>query len=335
MKILQNYSLKNHNTFGIDAIAKEFVVINSIEELKEAIAYNPSFFVLGGGSNVLFSKYKIPFVIQINIKGIETISQSSNEVEVKVAAGENWHEFVLWCVRQNYGGIENLALIPGNVGACPIQNIGAYGVEVKDCIVSVETLEIETLKEHNFKNSECNFDYRDSIFKNQLKGKHIITAVVFKLSTKNHTLNLDYGAITDILNQKNINNPTLSDVADTVINIRQSKLPNPSIIGNGGSFFKNPVISKEHFNRLQKQHPTIPFYTISESSIKIPAGWLIEKAGLKGHREGDAGVHKLQALVLVNYGNASGLDIISLAKKIQKIVKDSFQITLEIEVNLV
>lgn len=334
MKVQQNISLKNYNTFGIDAVASKFVIINTIEELTAVISANSSFFILGGGSNVLFTKELIPYVIQINLRGIDIVLTNTNEVEIKVAAGENWHQFVMWCIEQNFGGLENLALIPGNVGACPIQNIGAYGVEVKDNIVCVETIELSTLEKHIFKNDECNFNYRDSVFKNHLKGKHIITAVTFKLTTQNHQLKLDYGAITEELKRNNIVNPSIKDVAKTVISIRESKLPDPKIIGNGGSFFKNPVISLDHFKKLKTKYPHIPSYNVSETMIKIPAGWLIEEAGLKGYKIGDAGVHKNQALVLVNYGNSTGKELINLAKFVQNTIKENFQIELEIEVNI-
>ncbi len=330
-----NFSLKNYNTFGVDAYAKQFISVTTAEELIEALSLEKPFLILGGGSNVLFTNNTIESVIQINLKGIEVVEETTNKIILKVAAGENWHQFVMWCVEKNYGGLENLALIPGNVGACPIQNIGAYGVEVKDCIVGVDTLEIATLNNQHFKNEECQFNYRDSIFKNHLKGKQIITAVSFRLTKQNHLLNIDYGAIADELYKNNITTPTIKDIAETVIKIRESKLPNPAEIGNGGSFFKNPIISIEHFKTIQSNYPSIPSYPVSETLIKVPAGWLIEKAGLKGFRDGDAGVHKNQALVLVNYGNASGIEILNLAKHIQKSIKEIFQITLDIEVNII
>jgi UDP-N-acetylmuramate dehydrogenase len=334
MNIQQNISLKPYNTFGIDVIAEQFISVSSISELKEIIKNHQSFFILGGGSNILFTQEKIPFVIHLNLKKIEIIQLTDDEVIVKVAAGENWHEFVVWCIEHNFGGLENLSLIPGNVGASPIQNIGAYGIEVKDVILEVETIEISTLKIHTFLNNECYFGYRDSVFKNSLKGKHIITAVTFKLSTKNHQLNVEYGAINDELKSRNINHPTIKDISDVVINIRESKLPNPKEIGNGGSFFKNPIISIHHFQKLQEKYPSIPHYPISETEVKIPAGWLIEQSGFKGKRIGDVGVHKNQALVLVNYGNAKGIEILSLAVEIQKTIKNNFDIHLEIEVNI-
>lgn len=334
MKIQKNISLKPFNTFGINAIAQQFVEVLSIDELKEAIKKMPSFFILGGGSNILFIKEQIPFVIHLNIKGINILKYSDDYVIVKVSAGEVWHSFVLWCVNNNFSGLENLSLIPGNVGASPIQNIGAYGVEVKDTIIEVETLEIDTLKKHVFLNTECKFEYRDSVFKKALKEKHIITSVSFKLKTKNHNLHLDYGAIGEELSHKKITNPTIKDISDAVISIRESKLPNPKEIGNGGSFFKNPVISFQHFKKLQEKYPEIPNYPISESEVKIPAGWLIEQAGFKGLKKGNAGVHSKQALVIVNLGNATGKEILNLAFEIQNSIQSNFNINLEIEVNV-
>ena len=274
-------------------------------------------------------------VVHLNIKGISIDRETANDVYITVNAGENWHEFVLWSLSQNYGGIENLSLIPGNVGTCPIQNIGAYGVEVKDVITKVEAIEIATQKLVSFSNEECNFGYRDSIFKNKKRGEYIITSVNFKLSKNKHVLNTSYGAINIELQNKNINSPTIKDISDAVIAIRKSKLPDPKEIGNSGSFFKNPVISKNQFEELLKQYPNIPSYTVSKTEIKVPAGWLIEQSGFKGKRFGDYGVHEKQALVLVNYGNASGKDIFELAKKIQNVVKENFNIFLDIEVNII
>ncbi|MDH3381437.1 MAG: UDP-N-acetylmuramate dehydrogenase [Flavobacteriaceae bacterium] len=335
MNIQKNISLKPYNTFGIDAIAKQFVSVSTINELEEVIKDHSSFLILGGGSNVLFTNEVIPFVIHLNLKGIDILNYSDDYVFIKVAAGENWHSFILWCIEHHFGGIENLSLIPGNVGASPIQNIGAYGVEVKDCIDEVETLEISTLEKHVFKNSDCQFGYRDSIFKNELKGKHIITSVIFKLTTKNHILNTAYGAIGEALSEKGITKPSIKDISNTVISIRESKLPNPKEIGNGGSFFKNPVISSQHFKELQNKYITIPYYIVSESVVKIPAGWLIEQAGFKGLKKRNSGVHSKQALVLINYGNAKGIEILELANEIQDSIFKMFNISLEIEVNII
>ena len=333
MKIQQNISLKSYNTFGIQANAKRFVSVNSIKELREIIASEKNIFLLGGGSNILLTSDVEKLVIHFNNKGIIVNDFADDEILVTAEAGENWHEFVLWCVSQNYGGLENLALIPGNVGTSPIQNIGAYGVEIKDVFQQLEALEIKTGKTKVFKNQDCNFGYRNSVFKNELKGKYIITNVTFKLTKKNHNINISYGALKDLLDDKE--SPSIKEIADAIIAIRQSKLPDPKEIGNSGSFFKNPVIHSDLFKELTKKHPEIPHYVISENEIKIPAGWLIEQCGFKGKRFGDAGVHKKQALVLVNYNNASGKEIFELAEKIQQKVMGTFKISLEIEVNVI
>ncbi len=276
-------------------------------------------------------------VVHINTKGKEVLKKDKNHIWIKVAAGENWHEFVLWCLENNYGGVENLALIPGNVGTAPIQNIGAYGVEVKDVIVDVHTIEIATRKETIFSNSECKFGYRDSIFKNLQKGKYIITDVSFKLTTNNHIIHDNYGAIRSKLAEKRIKKHCIASVADAVISIRTEKLPDPKKIGNSGSFFKNPIISKSDFNKLKEKYPDIPNYSVNSNTelVKLAAGWLIDQCEFKGKRFGDAGVHKNQALVLVNYGNATGKEILDLAYKIQETVKQKFGVTLEMEVNLI
>jgi len=333
LKIQQNISLKSYNTFGIHVNAKRFVSVNSIKELKEIIASEKNIFLLSGGSNILLTSDVKKLVIHINTKGIIVNDFAADEVLVTAEAGENWHELVLWCVSQNYGGLENLALIPGNVGTSPIQNIGAYGVEIKDVFHQLEALEIKTGKTKIFTNQECNFGYRNSIFKNELKGKYIITSVTFKLTKKNHSINISYGAIKDLLTDKE--KPSIKEIADAVIAIRQSKLPDPKEIGNSGSFFKNPVITIDVFKELTKKYPEIPHYVISENEIKIPAGWLIEQCGFKGKRFGDTGVHEKQALVLVNYNNASGKEIYALAQKIQQEVMEIFKIALEIEVNVI
>ena len=335
MTILENISLKEYNTFGVECYAKRFVSINSFYKLQQLVKKEQNLFLISGGSNMLLTKDIDKLVTLINIKGISIDQETEDSVYLTVNAGENWHEFVLWCISQNYGGLENLSLIPGNVGTCPIQNIGAYGVEVKDTITKVETLEIKTGKLVTFSNTECNFGYRNSIFKNDAKGKFILTSVSFKLTKNKHKLNTSYGAIETALQDQNISNPTIKDISDAVITIRKSKLPDPKEIGNSGSFFKNPVISSEQFLELQQSYPTIPSYKISETETKVPAGWLVEQCGFKGKRFGDAGVHKKQALVLVNYGNAKGIEIYNLAKEIQKTVLDIFNIQLEIEVNII
>ena len=283
---------------------------------------------------MLLTKDIHKLVIHLDIKGISIDKEDEDYVYLTVNAGENWHEFVVYCISQNYGGVENLSLIPGNVGTCPIQNIGAYGVEVKDTITKVEGIEIATEKLVSFSNEDCNFGYRNSIFKNAYKGKIVLTSVGFKLTKKNHQLNTSYGAIDTELASKNISKPRLKEISNAVIAIRQSKLPDPKEIGNSGSFFKNPVILKSVFLEIQKSHPKVPSYKISETEVKVPAGWLVEQSGFKGKRFGDAGVHEKQALVLVNYGNATGKEIYKLAEKIQETVLKNFKISLEIEVNV-
>lgn len=335
MNIKENISLKNYNTFGISVFAKRFISVDSVYELQQLLKVEKDFFLISGGSNMLLTKNIEKLVIHINTKGISIDKEDDNFVYLTVNSGENWHDFVLWCVSQNYGGIENLSLIPGNVGTCPIQNIGAYGVEVKDTITVVEGLEVASGKILTFSNKDCKFGYRNSIFKNTHKGKIIITSVGFKLTKKNHQLNTSYGAIETHLISNKISNPSLKDISDAVISIRKSKLPDPKDIGNSGSFFKNPVIPMSQFLKLKKEHPTIPSYLISDTEIKVPAGWLIEQSGFKGKRFGDAGVHHKQALVIVNYRNASGQDIYELAKKIKQTVQKRFKINLEIEVNII
>jgi len=335
MHILHDISLKPYNTFGIDVTAKHFVSVSNISELNEVLSLKefPDKLILGGGSNMLLTKDQNKLVIHINLKGINIISQDDAFVMVKANAGENWHEFVLWCMKNNFGGIENLSLIPGNVGTAPIQNIGAYGVELKDTFVSCETLSLSNLAMQTFLKSECHFGYRDSIFKQQ-KDQFIITSVTFKLTKCHHPLNMKYGTISSELDLMGIDNPTIQDISKAVISIRESKLPNPKIIGNSGSFFKNPVISKSEFEKLLQNFPDVPSYSVSDNEVKVPAGWLIEKAGFKGKRFGAYGVHKNQALVLVNYGGAKGSDILKLSKLIQKTVFRLFNISIEAEVNI-
>ena len=331
----KNISLKPFNTFGIDVIAKEFVAVASIEELVKVLDTNPTdILVLGGGSNMLLTKAVEALVLHVNLKGITEISKSENSVRIQVAAGENWHELVCWCLDKNYGGLENLSLIPGNVGTAPIQNIGAYGVELKDSFISCEALNIHTKTLKTFTKDECDFGYRNSIFKQALKGQYIITSVVFELSSKNHHLKTNYGAIETELNRSGIDQPTIQDVSKAVISIRNSKLPDPKVIGNSGSFFKNPIISLSKFEELQTQFPQMPSYKVSEDAIKIPAGWLIETSGFKGKTFTNYGVHSKQALVLVNHGGANGTDILNLSIQIQNAIKFIFDIDLETEVNI-
>ena len=334
--ILNNYSLKNHNTFGIAAKAKYFASFNSEEELitllkSDTCKTNP-LFILGGGSNILLTQDFDGLVLANNIKGIKIIAEDEKNTSITVGAGEIWHDFVLWSIQQNLSGIENLALIPGLIGASPMQNIGAYGTEVKDVITNVSYIEIETGEKKKLTNSECNFGYRNSIFKEELKGKVVITEVIYQLS-KTPLNNIKYGAITDELKCLN-KEPSPQSIAQAVINIRSRKLPDPKVLGNSGSFFKNPIIETSQFEQLIKEFPEMVGYTISETKTKIAAGWLIDNAGLKGYRKADAGIHKNQALVLVNYGNASGTEIINLAKEVQQKIKEKYGINIEPEVNI-
>ena len=336
MKILNNISLKTYNTFGIDVTTKHFVSITSIAELQSILKLDayPNKLILGGGSNMLLTKNFDGLGLHINLKGIEIVSENENSAIVKAQAGENWHEFVLWCLAHDFGGLENLSLIPGNVGTTPIQNIGAYGVEIKDTFESCEAINLKTLEFESFTKSDCQFGYRNSTFKQENKGNYIITSVCFKLTKNNHKLNINYGTISNELQKNDIKTPTIQDISKAVIAIRESKLPNPKAIGNSGSFFKNPVIGKSELEILIKNFPNMPNYPISEDKIKIPAGWLIEKSGFKGKQFGNYGVHKNQALVLVNYGGAKGSDILKLSKLIQKTVKRLFNISIEAEVNI-
>ena len=316
-------------------VAKEFASIKSKQDLAKILNTNLSdLLILGGGSNILLTKDVDALVLHINIKGIEVVSVYENNVRVRVAAGENWHEFVSWCLGKNYGGIENLSLIPGNVGTAPIQNIGAYGVELKDVFISCEAMNIQTQELRTFNKEECDFGYRNSIFKEELKGQYIITSVIFELSSLQHVIKKKYGDIESELKNNGIENPTIQDISKAVISIRNSKLPNPKVLGNSGSFFKNPMISCVQFQLIKNKFPKIPHYKVSETTVKIPAGWLIETVGFKGKTFKNYGVHNKQALVLVNYGNASGKDILELSKKIQEAILIVFDIVLEIEVNI-
>ncbi len=337
MNIEHNFSLKNYNTFGIDAKAKHFCSISSKEELSAVLNNSkyPDRFILGGGSNLLLTKDIQALVMHINLKGITVLEEKENTVFIKCMAGENWHDFVQWTLANNYGGLENLSLIPGNVGTSPIQNIGAYGVELKDSFINCTAVEIATGKTLSFDKNQCEFGYRNSIFKNEAKGKYIITSVTFQLSTKNHELKTSYGAITEELNNNNIGSPTPKDVSNAVIKIRNSKLPDPKKLGNSGSFFKNPVVDAQFFKKFNSNYPQAPYYKISDTTYKIPAGWIIEQCGFKGIRIGDAGVHKMQALVLVNYGNATGDELWSLALEIQQKAKTKFNIDINPEVNII
>lgn len=340
MKFIQNQSLKSYNTFGLDTKAKYLVEVSSLEELisvlqSDLAAQNNSLF-LGGGSNVLLCSDIDGLVIINRIKGIEVLNETANSVQLKTYSGNNWHQLVLHCVSKGFGGIENLSLIPGSVGAAPMQNIGAYGVELKDVFISLEALNLETLALEKYDNIKCTFGYRESVFKRELKGKYFIYSVTLSLTKNHHNTNTSYGDIESTLKSKKISpkNASIEEISDAVIEIRQSKLPDPLVLGNSGSFFKNPVISIEHFEQLQQSFPDIKGYP-GEKGVKVPAGWLIESLGWKGKQVGNTGCHAKQALVLVNYGNAVGAEIKKLAFDIIKSVKDTYQIDLEPEVNII
>lgn len=337
MEILTNYPLKAHNTFGISAFAKEFTAVHTIEELSQVLKENAEkkLFILGGGSNMLLTQDIDALVIHVDLKGKRVVKEDDNHVYIEAMAGENWHEFVLYCIDNNYGGLENLSLIPGNVGTTPIQNIGAYGTEIKDTFVSCQAMDIATQELVTFTKDECEFAYRESIFKGKLKGRYIITSVTFRLTKTNHKINTAYGDITDKLIDNGIIVPTIKDVSNAVIAIRQSKLPDPKELGNSGSFFKNPIVPKEEFEKVYAKHPLMPHYVVSDTEVKVPAGWLIEQSGFKGKRFGDAGIHTKQALVLVNYGSATGQELLELSRNIQDTVYKNFGIRIEAEVNII
>ena len=337
MELLANFSLKNHNTFGIEAKAKEFIAVHSIEELRKVLEENAykKKFILGGGSNMLLTQDIDALVIHVDLKGKKILKETESHVWVESQAGENWHEFVLWTLEHDFGGLENMSLIPGNVGTTPVQNIGAYGTEIKDTFDSCEAMEIATQEMKTFVHSECKFGYSESIFKQEAKDQYIITSVVFKLTKVNHTIKTSYGDIIAELANQNVTNPTLKDVSNAVIAIRRSKLPDPKELGNSGSFFKNPIVLKSDFEKIHPKFPDMKFYEVSETEVKVPAGWLIEQAGFKGKRFGAAGIHKNQALVLVNYGGATGQEILAVSHDIQQTVFEKFGIRIEAEVNVI
>ena len=332
--IQTNKNLKEYNTFGISVKAEMFAVFSSIEELKQILSFrnDKKLLVLGGGSNLLLTKDFDGLVIKNEIKRFEVIEETASEVIVESGAGENWHEFVLNCIDKGFGGIENLSLIPGSVGASPMQNIGAYGVEIKDVFESLSAFHIASGEIHYFDKTKCEFGYRESIFKNKVKGEYIILTVTFRL-TKKPTINSSYGAINEQLKVMGIQAPTIKELSAAVIAIRQSKLPDPKIIGNAGSFFKNPTVEIDLLEQIQKNYPDIPNYP-AVNGKKLAAGWMIEKAGWKGRTFDNYGVHKLQALVLVNYGNCTGQEIFDLSSQIIKDVFEKFGVLLEREVNI-
>jgi UDP-N-acetylmuramate dehydrogenase len=332
----ENISLRPYNTFGIEANARRFANIENLDQLRSIVETNKDLFVLSGGSNILLTRDIEKPVVHIQLKGIEVIpGKDSDRALVRAQAGENWHEFVTWCLANDLGGLENLSLIPGQVGTSPMQNIGAYGVEIKDVFHELEALEIKSGSIVRFSAKDCRFGYRESIFKNELKGKFIILNVTFSLTKRNHKLVTDYGAIRSELAERGIEKPTIMDISGVVIAIRQSKLPDPKELGNSGSFFKNPVIPKEQLESLKASYPDVPFYNIDSRYVKVPAGWLVEQSGFKGKRFGDAGVHSKQALVLVNHGDATGREILNLSKRIQAEVLRRFGIELTTEVNII
>jgi UDP-N-acetylmuramate dehydrogenase len=339
MTILENVDLQSLNTFGLKVSTWRFVTIRSLEGAK-ALFQSPLFrkdkhLILGGGSNVLFTKDFDGLVVKVELRGIEILNENEDAVTLKVGAGENWHQFVIYCVERNWGGVENLSLIPGTIGAAPIQNIGAYGVEIKNIITSVEAMEIDTGKIKTFKNSECNFGYRDSIFKQSEKDKYLISSITLTLTKRNHQFNISYGAIEEILKQQGISHPTVKSISDAVIQIRRSKLPDPQVVGNAGSFFKNPTIENRLYESIKKDYPSFPSYPSADGLVKIPAAWLIEQCGWKGKTFDHIGVHKNQALVLVNYGGGEGNKIWQLALDIKASVQQKFNITLQPEVNVI
>ncbi|MDF1653829.1 MAG: UDP-N-acetylmuramate dehydrogenase [Coxiellaceae bacterium] len=336
--IQQHATLKNYNTFGIDVQTHYLYKVSSTQQLLNDLpqlrSYQLPLLILGGGSNILLTSNYDGIVIKMENYGIETVSEDDEQIILRIAAGENWHQLVMHCVDKNYGGIENLSLIPGLVGATPIQNIGAYGVELKDVFQSLSAIEIATGKIVTFDYDQCQFDYRHSTFKAENKNKFIITDVTLRLS-KNPVTNTSYHGISQQLEDMCICSPTIQDVSRAVISIRQQKLPDPAVIGNAGSFFKNPVINADLFSQLQQRYPKLPSYIVDNEKHKIPAAWLIEQCGFKGKRIDQIGVHDKQAVVLVNHGNGAGNTIAELAKQIQKTVLDKFDVPLETEVNII
>ncbi len=339
MQFEENKPLDKVNTFGLSATTKLFKSVESIEDLKESLksseAKSNDLFILGGGSNILLTNDFDGLTLKVDIKGIEVVKESPNDVLVKIGAGENWHDFVLYAINQNWGGVENLSLIPGTVGAAPMQNIGAYGIEIKEVFEKLTAIDRQSGDIETFNKAECKFGYRESIFKNIAKDKYVIAEVYLRLTKDNHALNTSYGAIKDTLSEMGVTSPTIRDVSNAVIHIRQSKLPDPAKIGNAGSFFKNPTIDKIDYDGLRAEFPEIPGYEVPGDQIKVPAAWLIEQCGWKGLTRDSIGVHKNQALVLVNYGGGKGKDLYALALEIKESVAKKFGIELNPEVNII
>jgi UDP-N-acetylmuramate dehydrogenase len=337
MTILTNAPLKKLNTFGLEVYAKELLQVDNLNDLQEALERLkpvPEKMVLGGGSNVLFTQNYPGSILLNRLKGITVVKETPTEVWVRAAAGENWHNFVTYCIKNGWGGLENLSLIPGNVGASPMQNIGAYGVEIKDVFDSLEAWHWANGGPVTFSAADCAFGYRESVFKGRLKNQYVISAVTFRLQ-KQPVFNISYGAVQQQLEAMGVSTLSLEAISRAIISIRQSKLPDPAILGNAGSFFKNPEIPTPQYIDLLKTYPGMPGYATDTGFTKVPAGWLIEQAGWKGYREGDAGVHHKQALVLVNYGKATGQQILALSAKIIKSIQSAYGITLQPEVNII
>jgi UDP-N-acetylmuramate dehydrogenase len=338
MEMLKNQSLRQYNSFGIEASARYFTQAATVADLQEALAFRRQqglpLLVLGGGSNILLTKDVDGLVLKSNLEGIEVVEEGEDSVLVRTGAGENWHRFVLYCVEQGFAGVENLSLIPGSNGASPMQNIGAYGVEIKDVFHSLEAIRIEDGSRHHFTAADCEFGYRESVFKRRYRGEFIITSVTYRLGRK-PSFNISYGAIAQELERMGVQDLSLKAVSQAVINIRSSKLPDPREVGNAGSFFKNPLVPLSQFRRLQEAYPGIPSFPAEGQQVKVPAGWLIEQCGWKGYRKGDAGCYPLQALVLVNWGSAKGEEIYALSEEIVQSVKGRFGIELEREVNII
>ncbi|MEY4616336.1 MAG: UDP-N-acetylenolpyruvoylglucosamine reductase [Pseudomonadota bacterium] len=338
MVLIQNdVDLSSLNTLRVPAKATYFSAFKTVSELTQILnehrMLTSKILCLGSGSNILFTQDFDGLILKNEILGIHEVEETEESILLRVGAGVIWHEFVEFCLLKGWAGIENLSLIPGTVGAAPIQNIGAYGVEVKDTIEWVEIIDIATGELSEIQASDCHFGYRDSIFKGEAKGKFIVTGVCFRLKKKTK-VNISYGAIEGELKKRNIEDPSIQDVAQVVMAIRRSKLPDPKLIGNAGSFFKNPVVSQDQFDELKNKHPNIVSYPDKTGNVKLAAGWLIEQVGLKGFREGNCGVHKDQALVLVNYGGAKGWEILALANKVKQVVYAQFSVALETEVNI-
>jgi len=339
MQIREQISLKRYNTFGIEAKAEYFAEFKNVAELEELLNHSKikdqnSKLILGGGSNILLTKDVAGAVLKNEISGIDVVNEDEEFVFVRTGAGENWHKLVMYCVENGFAGMENLSLIPGNAGASPMQNIGAYGVEIKDIFHSLEAYHLADKSIVTFNLKDCEFGYRESVFKRKYKGQFVITSVTYRLRKK-PVFNTSYGAIQQELEAMGVKDLSIQAIAQAVINIRSSKLPDPKEVGNAGSFFKNPQVDKEHFASLQKDYPSIPSFPFDDKHVKVPAGWLIEQCGWKGFRRGDAGCYPKQALVLVNYGAAKGEEIYQLSEEILQTVKTKFGVVLEREVNII